>query len=111
MSKLRRLEKGEIIEGTDWYKDGEKLVRPTCIGQSAPDPSFTSHREYYRDDDLHDDSMNFNWGSYVKIDRYDALQKENAELLRLATKLFKGNHLNGGETNYLLNLIKRGDEG
>jgi len=55
MSKYRRLKKGEIIQKGDEYdacrdpwRDDAKWVPATCIGETAPDPQYVSHRQYRR---------------------------------------------------------------
>ena len=45
----RKLEKGEIIRETDEFlEDGKGWRKAICVGTSAPDPQFTSHRRYRR---------------------------------------------------------------
>lgn len=46
----RRLEKGEIIRASDEVQDDDASWQPArhCIGEEAPDPSYTSHRVYRR---------------------------------------------------------------
>ncbi|QFT31825.1 hypothetical protein FIV00_15135 [Labrenzia sp. THAF82] len=55
-SRYRRLEEGEIIRATDecltddeWQEDGGQ-----CAGKKAPDPLYTSHRQYRRLKDWRD---------------------------------------------------------
>ena len=45
----RGLEMGEIVRATDEYLDDRNGWGPTrCFGHAAPDPSYTSHRQYRR---------------------------------------------------------------
>ena len=51
----RRLKKGEVIQAGDEIQqdDGTWKITTRCVGEEAPDPQFTSHRQYRR----------FNYGS------------------------------------------------
>lgn len=49
--RYRRLEEGETILATDEvYRDLKKdwVVTLNCVGQQAPNPNYTSHRQYRR---------------------------------------------------------------
>lgn len=52
--KYYYLKKGEIIKDGDeveisnGFHSAPKWVKTNCIGQSAPDPQFESHRKYRR---------------------------------------------------------------
>ena len=47
--EYRRLEEGEIILDTDECQNGGgEWERTRCAGQRAPDPNYTSHRQYRR---------------------------------------------------------------
>ena len=49
MKPYRLLKEGEIILSTDRYwDDSGRLLEPLCVGDTAPDPSYTSHRQYVR---------------------------------------------------------------
>lgn len=46
---FRRLKEGEIIQKWDEFEYVDGKWRPAlCVGQKAPDPSYTSHRQYRR---------------------------------------------------------------
>lgn len=45
----RLLEKGETIRYTDEYlSDMRGWIETKCSGDEAPDPAYTSHRQYRR---------------------------------------------------------------
>lgn len=47
--KYRPLERGEIVKPGDEIQDDDGVWRkPTFTGCPAPDPNYTSHRQYRR---------------------------------------------------------------
>lgn len=47
--KYRQLQKGELIEATDEIRSDDGSWKPaTRVGKEAPDPNYTSHRQYRR---------------------------------------------------------------
>jgi hypothetical protein len=46
---FRYLKKGDIIQAGDEYEERAGVwIESNCIGEEAPDPRFTSHRQYRR---------------------------------------------------------------
>lgn len=47
--EYRRLEKGEIDDCADGWRDDPVWIPVTsCVGEPAPDPAYPSHRQYRR---------------------------------------------------------------
>lgn len=48
--RYRPLKEGEIIRSTDEVQldSGSWIATPNCVGQKAPNPNYTSHRQYRR---------------------------------------------------------------